>query len=111
LFYYEDLIKEGASLKPINVEAKTKPDDCYTFSYTSGTTGPPKGAMLSHKNVLSFVASLKYESDLLFSNTDTYLSYLPLPHIIERTAVISMVYSGAYLVYFFLIKSLKWEYA
>ena len=34
------------------------PEDCYTFSYTSGTTGPPKGAMLNNKNMLSCIATV-----------------------------------------------------
>ncbi len=48
--------------------------------HTSGTTNEPKGAMLTHNNVLSGMA----HSDFLgydFNETDTYLSYVPLSHI------------------------------
>jgi long-subunit acyl-CoA synthetase (AMP-forming) len=33
-------------------------EDIYTFSYTIGTTGPPKGAMFSHRNITAILASL-----------------------------------------------------
>ena len=58
-------------------------DDLATLVYTSGTTGPPKGAMLSHRNLLSAAASLDRLEGI--STQDEILSYLPLCHIAERT--------------------------
>ncbi len=51
--------------------------------YTSGTTGPPKGAMLSHRNILSFLgAGLGME----FGDDDESLTFLPMAHVAERIA-------------------------
>ena len=63
--------------------AAIQPDDIATLVYTSGTTGEPKGAMLSHSNFVRTAAAgiqvmrLKGEGDRL-------ISYLPLSHIFER---------------------------
>jgi long-chain acyl-CoA synthetase len=63
--YFADLLSEGSKLTHItNEHVKYKPDDCYTFSFTSGTTGPPKGAMISHKNTLAFIKGILDHSDL-----------------------------------------------
>ena len=58
-------------------------DTLATLVYTSGTTGLPKGVMLSHRNIL-FNASAAVE---LFPNyrEDVFLSFLPLSHMLERT--------------------------
>jgi long-chain acyl-CoA synthetase len=63
-------------------EFKVLPEDCLTFSYTSGTTGPPKGAMISHKNFTSFMAAQSLHKNTKFNTEDVALSYLPLPHIL-----------------------------
>ena len=60
-----------------------KPENLAILVYTSGTTGPPKGAMLSHRNILF---QLGY-SDFIAEPRpgDQQLSFLPLSHIAERT--------------------------
>jgi long-chain acyl-CoA synthetase len=71
-----------------------RPNDVAILVYTSGTTGPPKGAMLSHRNILF---QLDY-SDFItrLGEGDQQLSFLPLCHIAERTfSVFNPLRSGA----------------
>jgi len=59
-----------------------KTEDVAIMVYTSGTTGPPKGAMLTHSNVMEF---LKGASQVIPQyDTDEIVSYLPLCHVAER---------------------------
>lgn len=97
--YFQDLLKEGVNLHQItNAQVKTKPEDCYTFSYTSGTTGPPKGAMMSHKNLLAFIKGFTGHKQVGVTPDDTYVSYLPLPHVMERGCALAALGFGAFLV-------------
>ena len=63
------------------VEA-SRPDDVALLVYTSGTTGPPKGAMITHENVICSVASVLRTTPVL--EGDEQLCFLPLCHILER---------------------------
>ncbi len=58
------------------------PCDLATIVYTSGTTGRPKGAMITHANLMATMRSLASLIEL--RPTDRYLSFLPLSHITER---------------------------
>jgi long-chain acyl-CoA synthetase len=60
-----------------------RPDDLAILVYTSGTTGPPKGAMLSHRNILFQLGYADFIADP--RPGDQQLSFLPLSHIAERT--------------------------
>jgi long-chain acyl-CoA synthetase len=80
---------------------KVSPDQCFTFSYTSGTTGPPKAAMLSQKNFLSFIAGFKVSLRNLGRQGDdeVHISILPMPHVYERVMVLYEMYIGSFIVY------------
>jgi long-chain acyl-CoA synthetase len=70
------------------------PEDVATIVYTSGTTGDPKGAMLTHGNVISAAKSLLevFEEP---AGRGRRISYLPLSHIAERmTSDFTQVYNG-----------------
>lgn len=69
-----------------------KPDDVATICYTSGTTGTPKGAVLSHGNLIANLAGGSLE--IKFYPSDVYISYLPLAHIYERANQIILAYYG-----------------
>eukprot|EP00164_Ancoracysta_twista_P000625 GFYU01000829.1.p1 GENE.GFYU01000829.1~~GFYU01000829.1.p1 ORF type:complete len:682 (-),score=271.98 GFYU01000829.1:229-2274(-) len=60
-----------------------KPDDIATFCYTSGTTGDPKGAMLTHGNICAGI-SAAYAGGVQLGPGDVHISYLPLAHMFER---------------------------
>lgn len=90
LLFYDDVIEQGrqsleaqAELHLKRVE-KVKAEDLAILVYTSGTTGQPKGAMLSHQNILWVAEMLKSYDDALMGQNDYTMSFLPLCHIFER---------------------------
>jgi len=63
------------------------------FCYTSGTTGDSKGAMITHEGIVSCLAACRAAGLDMFGS-DVHLSYLPLPHVFERSIQMAMIYGG-----------------
>ncbi len=98
---YEALLTAGDSFAASNASdfedhvAKIEPSQLATLVYTSGTTGPPKGAMLTHSNIVWTADSLNNVLEG-FGPGDRRLSYLPLSHIAERmTSHFLGIFQGA----------------
>jgi long-chain acyl-CoA synthetase len=73
-------------------------DTLATICYTSGTSGRPKGVMLSHGNIIANVESCRETT--MAQQSDTFLSILPLSHMFERTGGYYLPLSiGAKVVY------------
>ncbi len=85
----DDVAEAGRAWGPSHPEALARaaaqvgPDDVLTFLYTSGTTGNPKGCLLSHRNYVTMVEAV-VAVDGLFRDDDTALLFLPLAHNFAR---------------------------
>lgn len=93
---FDELVKIGKN-NPKEISPGTL-DSIHSIHYTSGTTGNPKGAILTHRAWISCAAGficgqLGREGSKLGSN-DRHISYLPLAHIFERIVHVVITYLG-----------------
>jgi len=99
VYSFEDIEKLGAEKK--NRPYPPQPSDLCTICYTSGTTGKPKGVMLSHENIVADVsATLLQLGDQKPNCTDVMLSFLPLAHMLERVCEVSVYMQGGCVGFF-----------
>ncbi|HYN35584.1 MAG TPA: long-chain fatty acid--CoA ligase [Actinomycetota bacterium] len=84
---WEDFLTLGDSVDDAQYDealASVKPDNLATFVYTSGTTGNPKGVMLTHGNIWWTATHSEQHIPIGDADSGRALSYLPLSHIAER---------------------------
>ncbi|KAJ0806853.1 putative long-chain-fatty-acid--CoA ligase [Helianthus annuus] len=83
--------------KNIDMPLKKKSDIC-TIMYTSGTTGDPKGVLISNNNMVTLIAGVDHLLDsakVSLNSQDVYLSFLPLAHIFDRLIEECFISHGA----------------
>ncbi|MBF0224189.1 MAG: long-chain fatty acid--CoA ligase [Desulfobacterales bacterium] len=89
---FKNLLDAGKKLHESNQELfenlskAVTPDDIATIVYTSGTTGTPKGAMITHKNIMAVIKSLAQIKPPYAYDSDQTVPFLPLSHVFERVA-------------------------
>ncbi|KXT07689.1 hypothetical protein AC578_10241 [Pseudocercospora eumusae] len=76
-----------------------KPEDLCCIMYTSGSTGAPKGVLLSHKNVVAAIAGVDVIVGPYLGPGDGLLTYLPLAHILEFVFESACLYWGGSMGY------------
>ncbi|KAI9353866.1 hypothetical protein BDR26DRAFT_907251 [Obelidium mucronatum] len=92
LFLFSEIEVLGS--KNIVPHRLPSPEDPAVISYTSGTTGTPKGAVVLHKNIVSFIRSHYDVGVAPFHANDIHMSYLPLAHIYEKGNLNTAVLHG-----------------
>ncbi|KAK8845921.1 hypothetical protein M9Y10_020855 [Tritrichomonas musculus] len=90
-FYtFNDILEIGKNdIKPL---PKVEPDWLHYICFSSGTTGMPKGVMISHRSQVSNTINCK--TQLGITQNSRHLSYLPLPHVFERVAISTILFAG-----------------
>ncbi|HET7840300.1 MAG TPA: AMP-binding protein, partial [Terriglobia bacterium] len=100
---WQRALESGSQAEPDPVEffrsrtLETRPEETASILYTSGTTGQPKGVILTHDNIGSNVRSTERLFDL--GKTDVGMSFLPLSHVFERTLDYQYMWLGVTIAY------------
>ncbi len=100
---WDDLLKKGDLAKVESktslpeVASKIKPEDLWSIIYTSGTSGNPKGVMISQFNMAANVQ--QSQAAIGFEANKRWLSFLPLSHSFERVTSLFSAWIGAEIYY------------
>ncbi|KFM80190.1 Long-chain-fatty-acid--CoA ligase 1, partial [Stegodyphus mimosarum] len=99
LHLFNEIEKRG-KLNPSPTVAPS-PSDIATICYTSGTTGDPKGVMLTHFNlIVTATAKIFHLGEAAPGKGDSYLSFLPLAHMMERIIQVILLLNGGKIGFF-----------
>jgi len=95
-----EMRERGSSVTDADLDARidsVAPNDVATLVYTSGTTGPPKGCMLTHANLRATMDMYRQQID--FSEGHTVFMFLPLAHSLARVTQMVSIDVGATIAY------------
>ena len=92
--FTKDFIKENNNVSQSDLNL-SKPDTIMTICYTSGTTGNPKGVMLSQRNLISVLETVIDGGSIPVDEYAAHISFLPLAHIFERMVISGFMGIGA----------------
>ncbi|CUM63496.1 uncharacterized protein PRCAT00001072001 [Priceomyces carsonii] len=96
---YDECIKLGKE-NPEVPYPKPKPEDLACIMYTSGSTGAPKGVVISHENIIAAVGGISCNaSRSLVKRNDRVIAFLPLAHIFEMAFELANFWWGSCLGY------------
>jgi len=95
LYFIEEVLEAGRKLRQSQPQKFVEPtaDTVYMFCYTSGTTGDPKAAKLTHRNLVACATASKY-GGIDVNHEDSYISYLPLAHSFEKCLFVMALIRG-----------------
>ncbi|ORD95088.1 Long_chain_fatty_acid_CoA ligase [Enterospora canceri] len=104
---FSKILSEPSRIESSETNSKrrrAKPDDIATICYTSGTSGMPKGVVLTHAGFCAHVAGfcVGYDANIYMSKESeiAYISYLPLAHILERIVITVVISIGGKAAFF-----------
>src|SRR4029077_1864156 len=92
---FSDLLRDGPSLRPVDV----RPEDTAILQYTGGTTGVPKGAVLSHRALVANVVQSRSWTPTLVEGLERGVDVMPLFHVYGLTVIMGVsVATGSAMV-------------
>jgi len=99
LYHIRDVIEAGRANKESITFTEPTADTTALFCYTSGTTGDPKAAKISHENLVAVVTGAQY-GGFNIDHNDVMISYLPLAHSFEQLLFVASIAYGSKIGYY-----------